>query len=57
MHLLQLQLWLESPKQQLTLESALQDVEPPYNSMCISLSFELLAHTICIDHSNFGDLP
>ncbi|GFS22769.1 lysine-specific histone demethylase 1A [Elysia marginata] len=27
-----LQLWLESPKQQLTLESALQDVEPPYNS-------------------------
>ncbi|GFN75552.1 lysine-specific histone demethylase 1a-like [Plakobranchus ocellatus] len=28
-----LQLWLESPKQQLTLEAALQDVEPPYNSL------------------------
>ncbi|KAK0056688.1 lysine-specific histone demethylase 1A [Biomphalaria pfeifferi] len=27
-----LQLWLENPKQQLTFEAALQDIEPPYNS-------------------------
>ncbi|CAL1527211.1 unnamed protein product [Lymnaea stagnalis] len=27
-----LQLWLENPKQQLTFENALQDIEPPYNS-------------------------
>ncbi|XP_005100139.1 lysine-specific histone demethylase 1A [Aplysia californica] len=27
-----LQLWLENPKQQLTFEAALQEIEPPYNS-------------------------
>ena len=31
----QLQLWLENPKIQLTLENALTQIEAPYNGQCL----------------------
>ena len=51
--ILQLQLWLESPRQQLTIENALPQIEPPHNS-----EWSTTCLVICtVDHVQFPHQP
>ena len=49
----QLQLWLENPKQQLTFEVALPQIEAPYNSKFSPL---VLKNFYCYDYFVFGNI-